>query len=91
MFQAQKEHLDLGNILVGDLHSCSIVLLNDGVCSLKFILSVEQLLTRPCGPEGVRSDPLGTVGELAWNGALGFSSFLQNHTSMNAGVGLLSC
>ncbi|XP_071896784.1 cilia- and flagella-associated protein 65 isoform X2 [Anas platyrhynchos] len=56
--RAQKEHLDLGNILVGDLHSCSIVLLNDGVCSLKFILSVEQLLTRPCGPEGVRSDPL---------------------------------
>uniref|UniRef100_U3IZB5 Cilia and flagella associated protein 65 n=1 Tax=Anas platyrhynchos platyrhynchos TaxID=8840 RepID=U3IZB5_ANAPP len=56
--RAQQEHLDLGNILVGDLHSCSIVLLNDGVCSLKFILSVEQLLTRPCGPEGVRSDPL---------------------------------
>lgn len=63
VFQAQKEHLDLGNILVGDLQSCSIVLLNDGVCSLKFILSVEQLITKPCDPEEIRSDPLGTVGE----------------------------
>ncbi|XP_032045948.1 cilia- and flagella-associated protein 65 [Aythya fuligula] len=56
--RAQKEHLDLGNILVGDLQSCSIVLLNDGICSLKFILSVEQLITRPCDPEEARSDPL---------------------------------
>ncbi|XP_074451787.1 cilia- and flagella-associated protein 65 isoform X3 [Larus michahellis] len=56
--RAQKEHLDLGNILVGDLQSCSIVLLNDGICSLKYILSVEQLITRPCDPEEVCSDPL---------------------------------
>nr|XP_047935643.1 cilia- and flagella-associated protein 65 isoform X1 [Anser cygnoides] len=56
--RALKEHLDLGNVLVGDLQSCSIVLLNDGICSLKFILSVEQLITRPCDPEEVCSDPL---------------------------------
>ncbi|PKU48418.1 hypothetical protein llap_1326 [Limosa lapponica baueri] len=56
--RAQKEHLDLGNVLVGDLQSCSIVLLNDGICSLKYILSVEQLITGPCDPEEVCSDPL---------------------------------
>ncbi|XP_074001440.1 cilia- and flagella-associated protein 65 [Numenius arquata] len=56
--RAQKEHLDLGNVLVGDPQSCSIVLLNDGICSLKYILSVEQLITGPCDPEEVCSDPL---------------------------------
>ncbi|KAM6259969.1 cilia- and flagella-associated protein 65 isoform 4-T4 [Spheniscus humboldti] len=56
--RAQKEHLDLGNVLVGDLQSCSVVLLNDGICSLKYILSVEQQITGPCDPEEVRSDPL---------------------------------
>ncbi|NWI97813.1 CFA65 protein, partial [Pitta sordida] len=56
--RAQKQHLDLGNVLVGDLQSCSIVLLNDGICSLNYILSVEQLITGPCDPEEVHSDPL---------------------------------
>ncbi|NXW40579.1 CFA65 protein, partial [Nyctiprogne leucopyga] len=56
--RAQKEHLDLGNILVGYLQSCNVVLLNDGFCSLKYILSVEQLITGPCDPEEVCSDPL---------------------------------
>ncbi|NWV79103.1 CFA65 protein, partial [Dasyornis broadbenti] len=56
--RAQKEHLDLGNVLVGDQQSCSIVLLNDGICTLNYILSVEQLITGPCGPEEVHSDPL---------------------------------
>ncbi|GAB0191477.1 cilia- and flagella-associated protein 65 [Grus japonensis] len=56
--RAQKEHLDLGNVLVGDLQSCSVVLLNDGICSLKYVLSVEQRITRPCDPEEVLSDPL---------------------------------
>ncbi|NXN30725.1 CFA65 protein, partial [Nycticryphes semicollaris] len=56
--RAQKKHLDLGNVLVGDLKSCSVVLLNDGICSLKYILSVEQLITGPCDPEEVCSDPL---------------------------------
>ncbi|KFO91785.1 Coiled-coil domain-containing protein 108, partial [Buceros rhinoceros silvestris] len=56
--RAQKEHLDLGNVLVGDLQSCSVVLLNDGICSLKYILSVEQLITGPCDPEEVHSEPL---------------------------------
>ncbi|KFZ53528.1 Coiled-coil domain-containing protein 108, partial [Antrostomus carolinensis] len=56
--RAQKEHLDLGNVLVGHPQSCSVVLLNDGFCSLKYILSVEQLITGPCDPEEVCSDPL---------------------------------
>ncbi|NWW85581.1 CFA65 protein, partial [Rhynochetos jubatus] len=56
--RAQKEHLDLGNVVIGDLQSCSIVLLNDGICSLKYILSVEQLITGPCDPKEVHSDPL---------------------------------
>ncbi|NXH10513.1 CFA65 protein, partial [Bucco capensis] len=55
--RAQKEHLDLGNVLVGDLQSCSIVLLNDGICSLKYILSMEQVITGPCDPEELCSDP----------------------------------
>ncbi|NXU97152.1 CFA65 protein, partial [Cettia cetti] len=56
--RAQNEHLDLGNVLVGDQKSCRIVLLNDGICTLNYILIVEQLITGPCDPEEVRSDPL---------------------------------
>ncbi|KAM9548488.1 cilia- and flagella-associated protein 65 isoform 7-T7 [Guaruba guarouba] len=56
--RAEKEHLDLGTVLVGDLQSCTIVLLNDGICSLKYILSVEQLITGPSDSEEVCSDPL---------------------------------
>ncbi|NWZ42293.1 CFA65 protein, partial [Brachypodius atriceps] len=55
---AQKEHLDLGNVLVGDQKSCSIVLLNDGICTLNYILIVEQHITGPHDPEEVHSDPL---------------------------------
>ncbi|NXS28662.1 CFA65 protein, partial [Pomatostomus ruficeps] len=58
IIRAQKEHLDLGNVLVGDQQSCSIVLLNDGICTLNYILSVEQLITGPCDPEEVCSDPM---------------------------------
>ncbi|NWU32774.1 CFA65 protein, partial [Dyaphorophyia castanea] len=56
--RAKKKHLDLGNVLVGDQQSCSIVLLNDGICTLNYILSVEQLTTGPHNPEEVCSDPL---------------------------------
>ncbi|NXP52066.1 CFA65 protein, partial [Heliornis fulica] len=56
--RAEKEHLDLGNIVIGELQSCSVVLLNDGICTLKYILSVEQHITGPCDPEEVHSDPL---------------------------------
>uniref|UniRef100_A0A8C3NUV1 Cilia and flagella associated protein 65 n=1 Tax=Cyanoderma ruficeps TaxID=181631 RepID=A0A8C3NUV1_9PASS len=56
--RAQKEHLNLGNVLVGDEKSCSIVLLNDGICTLNYILSVEQLITGSRNPEEVRRDPL---------------------------------
>ncbi|NXM21691.1 CFA65 protein, partial [Ploceus nigricollis] len=54
--RAQKEHLDIGNILVGDQKSFSIVLLNDGICTLDYILSVEQLFTGPRDPEEAHSD-----------------------------------
>nr|XP_025951513.1 cilia- and flagella-associated protein 65 [Dromaius novaehollandiae] len=56
--RAQNEHLDLGNILVGDLQSYNVVLLNDGICSLNYVLSVEQQITGPCDPEEVCSDAL---------------------------------
>ncbi|NWX33327.1 CFA65 protein, partial [Notiomystis cincta] len=56
--RAQKEYLDLGNVLIGDQKSCSIVLLNDGICTLNYILSVEQLIMGLRYPEEVRSDPL---------------------------------
>ncbi|XP_025008202.2 cilia- and flagella-associated protein 65 isoform X3 [Gallus gallus] len=56
--RAQKEHVDLGNVLVGNLKDCSMVLLNDGICSLQYILSVEQLITGLCDPEEVCSDPM---------------------------------
>ncbi|XP_038277803.2 cilia- and flagella-associated protein 65 isoform X3 [Dermochelys coriacea] len=55
---AQEEQLDLGNILVGSLQSCDLVLLNNGTCSLNYILHVEQMITGPCDPEEVLSDPL---------------------------------
>lgn len=89
-FQAQKEHLDLGNVLVGDLQSCSVVLLNDGICSLKYMLSVEQLITGPCDPKEVYSEPLGTVRQIAWGGALVFPFFLQNRSSMCSEFRLLA-
>ncbi|XP_039349450.1 cilia- and flagella-associated protein 65 isoform X4 [Mauremys reevesii] len=55
---AQEEQLDLGNVLVGGLQSCDLVLLNNGTCSLNYILHVEQIITGPCDPEEVLSDPL---------------------------------
>ncbi|XP_063017984.1 cilia- and flagella-associated protein 65 isoform X3 [Melospiza melodia melodia] len=56
--RAHKDYLDLGNVLVGDQKSYSIVLLNDGICTVNYILSVEQLFTGPHNPEEVRSDLL---------------------------------
>ncbi|NWX98190.1 CFA65 protein, partial [Nothoprocta ornata] len=56
--RAQNECLDLGNVLVGDLQSGDVVLLNDGICSLNYVLSVEQQITGPCDPEEVCKDPL---------------------------------
>ncbi|KAL9847951.1 cilia- and flagella-associated protein 65 [Geothlypis trichas] len=56
--RAQNDYLDLGNVLVGDQKSYSIVLLNDGICTLNYILSVEQLFTGPHDPEEVRNDLL---------------------------------
>ncbi|XP_061465321.1 cilia- and flagella-associated protein 65 isoform X2 [Rhineura floridana] len=55
---AQEEQVDVGNILVGSMQSCELRLFNNGACSLKYILSVEQMFTGPCDPEEVASDPL---------------------------------
>ncbi|XP_054827614.1 cilia- and flagella-associated protein 65 [Eublepharis macularius] len=55
---AQEEQLDVGSILVGKTQSCELVLLNNGSCSLKYVLSVEQKITGPCAPEEVANDPL---------------------------------
>ncbi|NWV71542.1 CFA65 protein, partial [Malurus elegans] len=56
--RAQKKYLDLGNVMIGGQQSCSVVLLNDGICTLNYILRVEQLFTEPHCPEEVHSDPL---------------------------------
>uniref|UniRef100_A0A8U8AJE2 CFA65 protein n=1 Tax=Geospiza parvula TaxID=87175 RepID=A0A8U8AJE2_GEOPR len=56
--RAENDYLDLGNVLVGDQKSYSIVLLNDGICTLNYILSVEQLFTGPHDPEEVYGDLL---------------------------------
>ncbi|XP_060117268.1 cilia- and flagella-associated protein 65 isoform X2 [Heteronotia binoei] len=55
---ALEEQVDAGSILVGRTQSCEFVLLNNGACSLKYILSVEQSITGPCDPEEVASDTL---------------------------------
>ncbi|XP_066477298.1 cilia- and flagella-associated protein 65 [Tiliqua scincoides] len=55
---AQEERMDVGNILVGSTQSCELVLFNSGPCSLKYVLSVEQMTTGPCDPEEVAADPL---------------------------------
>ncbi|XP_039553133.1 cilia- and flagella-associated protein 65 isoform X1 [Passer montanus] len=56
--RAQNQYVDLGNVLVGDQKSYSIVLLNDGICTMNYILIVEQLFTGPHDPEEVCSDLL---------------------------------
>nr|XP_056708024.1 cilia- and flagella-associated protein 65 [Euleptes europaea] len=55
---ALEEQVDVGSILVGRTQSCELVLLNNGACSLKYILSVEQTITGPCDPEEFANDPL---------------------------------
>nr|XP_060629252.1 cilia- and flagella-associated protein 65 [Anolis sagrei ordinatus] len=55
---AQEEQVDVGNILVGSTQSCEVRLFNNGACSLQYVLNVEQMITGPCDPEEVASDPL---------------------------------
>lgn len=57
--QALEEQVDVGSILVDRTQSCELVLLNNGACSLKYVLSVEQTITGPCDPEEVAGDRLG--------------------------------
>lgn len=51
---------------------------------------MEQLITGPRNPEEVRSDPLGTVKELAWDKTLAFPSFIQNQSRMNSEFGVIT-
>ncbi|XP_043931157.1 cilia- and flagella-associated protein 65 [Protopterus annectens] len=55
---AENSSLDLGNVMVGSLHSCDIVLMNNGNCTLNFTLNIEQSITGPCDPDEVLSDPV---------------------------------
>uniref|UniRef100_A0A8D0LCE8 Cilia and flagella associated protein 65 n=1 Tax=Sphenodon punctatus TaxID=8508 RepID=A0A8D0LCE8_SPHPU len=56
--QALKEQLDVGKVLVGSAQSCELVLLNEGLCSLHYVLGLEQSITGPCDSEEVAGDPL---------------------------------
>ncbi|XP_062972842.1 cilia- and flagella-associated protein 65 [Elgaria multicarinata webbii] len=53
---AQEAQVDVGNILVGSTQTCQLTLLNNGACSLKYDLTVEQMITGPCDPEEVAND-----------------------------------
>ncbi|XP_030045297.1 cilia- and flagella-associated protein 65 [Microcaecilia unicolor] len=55
---AEQENLHLGNILVGTLQSCNLVLINSGNCSLDYELFVEQSITGLNDPDEEISDPL---------------------------------
>ncbi|XP_072117075.1 cilia- and flagella-associated protein 65 isoform X2 [Mobula birostris] len=55
---AEKEQIDLGDILVGNSQSGELVLLNNEPCSLNFALTVKQSITGPCDPDVVVNDPM---------------------------------
>ncbi|XP_069792050.1 cilia- and flagella-associated protein 65 isoform X9 [Narcine bancroftii] len=54
----EKEHIHLGDILVGNTQSGDLVLLNNESCSLNFSLNVKQDITGPCDPDAVVNDPM---------------------------------
>ncbi|XP_029460888.1 cilia- and flagella-associated protein 65 isoform X2 [Rhinatrema bivittatum] len=55
---AEKDQLDLGNILVGVQQSYNLVMFNNGNCSLDYELSVEQTITGLTDPDEEFVDPL---------------------------------
>ncbi|XP_067843127.1 cilia- and flagella-associated protein 65 isoform X2 [Heptranchias perlo] len=55
---AEKEHIHLGDILIGNTESGDLVLLNNEQCSLNFALSVKQDITGLCDPDEVVKDPM---------------------------------
>lgn len=60
--QAETKELDFGNMLVDSRQSRSLVLLNDGNCTLYYRLYLEQH-----SPEGPNQDPPGTGPGLDWD------------------------
>ncbi|XP_051881001.1 cilia- and flagella-associated protein 65 [Pristis pectinata] len=63
---AEKEHIHLGDILVGNTQSGDLVLLNNEPCSLNFALSVKQDITGLCDPDVVVNDPMGKCGDMGY-------------------------
>nr|XP_033800998.1 cilia- and flagella-associated protein 65 [Geotrypetes seraphini]XP_033800999.1 cilia- and flagella-associated protein 65 [Geotrypetes seraphini]XP_033801000.1 cilia- and flagella-associated protein 65 [Geotrypetes seraphini] len=55
---AEQDYLHLGNILVGTLQTCNLVLINSGNCSLDYELGVEQSITGLQDPDEEICDPL---------------------------------
>ncbi|XP_078085417.1 cilia- and flagella-associated protein 65 [Mustelus asterias] len=55
---AEKNHIDLGEILIGDIKSDDLVLVNNEACSLNFALNVKQEITGLCDPDVVVKDPM---------------------------------
>ncbi|XP_072325408.1 cilia- and flagella-associated protein 65 isoform X1 [Scyliorhinus torazame] len=55
---AEESHVHLGDILIGDNKSDDLVLVNNGPCSLNFVLNVKQDITGPSDPDEVAKDPM---------------------------------
>ncbi|XP_072436052.1 cilia- and flagella-associated protein 65 [Chiloscyllium punctatum] len=55
---AEKDHIHLGDILIGNSKSDDLVLVNNEPCSLNFELNVKQDITGLCDPDEVVKDPM---------------------------------
>ncbi|XP_041057147.1 cilia- and flagella-associated protein 65 [Carcharodon carcharias] len=55
---AEKQHIDLGDILIGNIKSGDLVLINKEPCSLNFELNVKQNITGLCDPDEVMKDSM---------------------------------
>ncbi|XP_048390683.2 cilia- and flagella-associated protein 65 isoform X2 [Stegostoma tigrinum] len=55
---AEKDQIHLGDILIGNIKSDDLVLVNNGPCSLSFELNVKQDITGLCDPDEVVKDPM---------------------------------
>ncbi|XP_055494801.1 cilia- and flagella-associated protein 65 [Leucoraja erinacea] len=55
---AEKEHMHLGDILIGNTQSGDLILQNNEPCSLNFALVVKQDITGLCDPDVVVNDPM---------------------------------
>ncbi|XP_067890912.1 cilia- and flagella-associated protein 65 isoform X3 [Heterodontus francisci] len=55
---AEKDHIHLGDILIGSAKSDDLILVNNEACSLNFALSVKQDITGLCDPDEVAKYPM---------------------------------